>query len=167
MTCLVMGEPGSLILEPLPGDDIDELAATLREAELPHQDLGGLTKRFFCASVGGKIVGYVGLEISGTDALLRSAVIFIRARHCGHGRSMVERLLAVATDYGVERVWLLTTSAPGFFAKIGFTDVNRATVPTALAASEEFALHAPATAVCMVRDLAPVPSAGVLPPAAG
>lgn len=155
-----MIEAESLILEPLPGDDIDELAATLRDAELPHHDLGGgLTKRFFCASVGGEIVGYVGLEIAGNDALLRSAVIFSRARHRGHGRVMVDQLLRLASDYGIERVWLLTTTATGFFAKLGFADVNRATVPAALAASEEFSLYACADAACMVRELAETPSA--------
>lgn len=161
-----MTEADSLILEPLPGDDIDELAATLREAELPHHDLAGLTKRFFCASIGGEIVGYVGLEISGVDALLRSAVIFSRARHRGHGRAMVDRLLRLAADYGIQRVWLLTTTAPGFFARLGFADVDRATVPATIAASEEFALYACADAVCMVRELAGVQPIETAKPAA-
>lgn len=156
-----MADTDTLILEPLPADDLEELAVTLREADLPHQDLVGLAKRFFCASIAGEIVGYVGLEISGADALLRSAVIFIRARHRGHGRAMIERLLAVASESGIERVWLLTSSAPGFFARLGFADVNRATVPSALAASDEFSLPACASAVCMVRELAPTPSAAL------
>jgi amino-acid N-acetyltransferase len=152
-----MIEREELVLEPLPGDGMDDLAATLREAELPHQDLAGKSKRFFCASAGGRIVGYVGLEVSGPDALLRSAVIFIHARRQGLGRAMIERLLALASDYGIERVWLLTTSAPGFFARLGFGDVERAGVPAAIAASEEFTHLCPATAVCMVRELpAPV-----------
>ena len=66
---------------------------------------------------------------------------------------MIERLLALAGDYGIERVWLLTTSAPGFFAKLGFSDVDRASVPAAIAASEEFTHLCPDTAVCMVRAL--------------
>jgi N-acetylglutamate synthase-like GNAT family acetyltransferase len=148
-----MIEREELVLEPLPGDGMDDLAATLREAELPHEDLGGKSKRFFCASVAGEIVGYVGLEISGPDALLRSAVIFIRARRQGLGRAMIERLLALASEYGIERVWLLTTSAPGFFAKLGFDHVERTTVPPAIAASEDFSDLCPSTAVCIVRAL--------------
>ena len=150
-------EREELVLEPLPGDGMDDLAATLREAELPHQDLAGKSKRFFCASVSGEIVGYVGLEITGADALLRSAVIFIRARRRGLGRAMIERLLALAAEYGIERVWLLTTSAPGFFARLGFADVERTMVPLAIAASEEFGDLCPATAVCMLRAL-PAPA---------
>jgi N-acetylglutamate synthase-like GNAT family acetyltransferase len=148
-----MIEREELVLEALPGDGMDDLAATLREAELPHEDLGGKSKRFFCASAAGEIVGYVGLEISGSDALLRSAVIFIRARRRGLGRAMIEQLLALASDYGIERVWLLTTSVPGFFAKLGFDHVDRTTVPPAIAASEEFSDLCPSTAVCMVRAL--------------
>jgi N-acetylglutamate synthase-like GNAT family acetyltransferase len=157
-------DAGDVILEPLPGDGLDDLAATLHDADLPHRDLAGTSKRFFCASVGGEIVGYVGLEISGADALLRSAVIFIHARHRGLGRAMVERLLANARDYGIMRVWLLTTSARGFFAKLGFADIDRVAVPTVIAASEEFALHCPTSAACMIRNIGAEAPVGASPP---
>lgn len=142
-----------LTLDALPGEDVGELAATLSEARLPHADLAGPDKRFFCASVEDTIVGYVGLEIYGIDALLRSAVVFIPARHKGYGRLMVQRLLDIADQLGVKRVWLLTETAAGFFAKEGFVVVDRALAPASIAASEEFATVCPASATLMLREL--------------
>lgn len=143
-----------LELEPLPGEGLAELSFALRHERLPDADLLGTEKRFFCASVQGAIVGYVGLERHGREAILRSAVIFPHARRHGYGRAMVEQLLRVAANDKVERVWLLTTSAPRFFARVGFASVDRAAVPPAIAASAEFAGLCPETAACMVRGLA-------------
>ncbi len=142
-----------LTLDALPGEDVGDLAATLSEARLPYADLAGADKRFFCASVEDTIVGYVGLEIYGIDALLRSAVVFIHARHKGYGRLMVQQLLDIADQLGVKRVWLLTEVAAGFFAKEGFVVVDRGLAPASIAASEEFATICPASATFMLREL--------------
>lgn len=144
---------GVLTLEPLPGENIGELATTLHEARLPHGDLFGADKRFFCATVEGIVVGYVGLEIYGKDALLRSAVIFMPSRGKGFGRQMVAALLEIALHLGVERVWLITQTAAGFFEKLGFVRVDRALAPPAIAATEEFRTICPAEATFMMRTL--------------
>jgi amino-acid N-acetyltransferase len=145
------------VLEPLPSEGIDTMASTLRDARLCHDDLIGFTKRFYCASSNGVTIGYVGLETCGAEALLRSAVVFARSRGRGYGHSMVERLLDVAREQGIERVWLLTTSAPEFFAKLNFTPMPRSTAPLAIAQSDEFRWACPDTAVCMVCTLSPPP----------
>ncbi len=138
-----------LILEALPGEDLGEVATALREVRLPHGDLLGPDKRFFCASVEGTVVGYVGLEIYGDDALLRSAVIFRAARGQGYGRQMIEALLDVAVEVGVSRVWLLTETAARFFEKLGFAHAERSEAPPAIAASDEFANTCPTSAAFM------------------
>jgi N-acetylglutamate synthase-like GNAT family acetyltransferase len=145
--------PKTLILEALPSDRMDNLAAALREAALPHADISFGEKRFFCALVESQTVGYVGLEISGGEALLRSAVVFRRARGQGYGREMVRQLIEAARALGVHRLWLLTMEASGFFAKQGFRVVDRSTVPQAIAESEEFRSLCSAAAVCMMREL--------------
>jgi amino-acid N-acetyltransferase len=146
-----MSGTAALTLEALPGERVDELAATLHDARLPSSDLAGSDKRFFCAHVGSTAVGYVGLEIHGEDALLRSAVIFKHARGQGWGRQMVEGLMEIAFDVGVERVWLLTETAAGFFAKVGFHPVDRLVAPPEIATSEEFTRLCPSRATLMLR----------------
>lgn len=145
---------GRLQLEALPGERFGGLSDTLREERLPTVDeIDDADRLFFCASVEGVVVGYVGLEVFGEDAVLRSAVIFLHARRRGLGREMVDQLLEVARDERVRRVWLLTESAPEFFARAGFAPARRDEVPPAIAQSAEFAKLCPVEAMCMVHDL--------------
>ena len=55
-------------------------------------------------------------------------------------------------------MWLLTTTAAPFFARLGFATMERASAPQALQASREFAAACPAGATCMRLDLASVPT---------
>lgn len=148
-----MTELATLTLEALPSENVGELASTLHEARLPHVDLAGADKRFFCATVGGTVVGYVGLEIYGREALLRSAVVFKSARGRGFGRQMIDALLEIAFEVGIKRVWLLTETATGFFEKLGFVSADRSLAPPAIATTEEFVAVCPASAIFMVRTL--------------
>ena len=142
-----------VFLEPLPGGEFDGLALALSEARLPSEDLLGVEKRFFSAVADDVICGYCGIEVYGDDALLRSAVIFRHARRRGLGRAMVTQLIATSERLGVRRIWLLTETAAGFFAKLGFIPVDRAQAPPAIAATTEFASVCPDRAAFMLRPL--------------
>ena len=62
--------------------------------------------------------------------------------------------LARARGLGLGSVWLLTTTAAGFFDQLGFARVERGSVPPELQASPEFATVCPGSAVCMRLALA-------------
>ncbi|MHB1220277.1 MAG: arsenic resistance N-acetyltransferase ArsN2 [Alphaproteobacteria bacterium] len=131
-----------------------ELTDALRKAGLPVEDLGHPGQFFwrFAASDGGAL-GYAGLEGDGPDVLLRSVMIDPAARGHGHGLALVEAIAGEAAKRGVERLWLLTLDAAGFFEKAGFARVPRDTAPPAIAATAEFVSLCPVTAVCMARTL--------------
>lgn len=131
-----------------------ELADALRQAGLPVEDLGRTGQRFwrFAANDGG-VLGYAGLEGDGSDALLRSVMVDSTARGRGHGLALVDAMAAEAARRGIERLWLLTLDAAGFFERAGFTRVPRDTAPPAIAATAEFAALCPVSAVCMARPL--------------
>jgi amino-acid N-acetyltransferase len=57
--------------------------------------------------------------------------------------------LARARERGVEQVFLLTETAPVFFGRLGFSDVDRAAVPDTIRATVEFASACPASARVM------------------
>lgn len=135
-----------------------ELADALRQAGLPVEDLGRAGQRFwrFAAHDGG-ILGYAGLEGDGSEALLRSVMVDSAARGRGHGLALVDAIAAEAARRGVERLWLLTLDAAGFFEKAGFTRVPRDTAPPAIAATAEFVSLCPVSAVCMARRLGRAP----------
>ena len=73
-----------------------------------------------------RIVGYAMLVRGGTDAAELSKMYVLPDRHSrGAAAALMERALAVATDWGVRRVWLGVNQenqrAQRFYLKSGFT----------------------------------------------
>jgi amino-acid N-acetyltransferase len=126
--------------------------ALLREAGLPHEDFAKHLERFVVARRSGALVGAVGAEVCGPDALLRSLVVAPGQRGAGLGDALVQRLEAEAAGWGVTRWWLLTTTAEAFFVKRGFRATARSEAPERIAATEEFRGLCPSVAVCLSRE---------------
>jgi N-acetylglutamate synthase-like GNAT family acetyltransferase len=81
-------------------------------------------------------------------ALLRSIVVPRAKRRHGLGTDMLAGLIGAARKSGAREVWLLTTTAEGFFAANGFERVVR-TDPAAIAATSQFKDICPDTAALM------------------
>lgn len=138
------------LLELAPSE-LPALAAALAAAGLPDGDLAEPGRRFYRLDDGGRTLGWAGLEIDGSEALLRSVVVPDRGR--GTGRDLVARVVDAARADGIERLWLLTTTAAPFFAKLGFAEAARDAAPAAIRATREFRDICPASACLMVRRL--------------
>lgn len=124
------------------------LEAALQAASLPVDDLAAEGQRFFSFEDG---AAFGGFARDGTVALLRSIVVAPERRGSGLGRQMVTALIDEMRRQGVTAAWLLTTSAPDFFARHGFEVVERSTAPAWIAASPQFTGLCPASAVLMRR----------------
>jgi N-acetylglutamate synthase-like GNAT family acetyltransferase len=135
-------------------DDRDAVAALLASCGLPHADIAAHLPHFTVARAGGRIVGVIGLELHGEDGLLRSLAVADDHRGEGIARRLYASLLGRARSLGVARLYLLTTSAQGFFEMLGFRAVDRASVPEAIRGTEEFRALCPASATCLVRSVA-------------
>ncbi|WP_207477363.1 arsenic resistance N-acetyltransferase ArsN2 [Arenibaculum pallidiluteum] len=143
-------------LETVDGGDAG-LVALLRAHGLPTDDLREPGRTFFrLGTPDGTTVGYVGLELHGREALLRSLVTDDGARGRGHGTRLVEHAASEAAALGVEDLYLLTTTAADFFAVRGFERVERRNVPPTIASTREFASLCPASATVMRRPLSRV-----------
>ena len=127
------------------------IAALLGAAELPHEDITPHLGHFLVARDGGAIVGAVGLEVYAPDGLLRSLVVAPAHRGRGLGDELVRRIEQAAAEWGVERFWLLTTTAEAFFARRGFRVTPRTGAPAKIAATHEFKRLCPSTAICLTR----------------
>jgi amino-acid N-acetyltransferase len=123
----------------------------LAAVKLPIEGLRGrFPEGYVVAQRQGVLVGVAGVELYDDVALLRSVAVVEGRRSLGVGRSLVENRLGFAKARGVERVFLLTTTAESYFSRLGFSPANRAEVSPALAASAEFASACPTSAACLV-----------------
>jgi amino-acid N-acetyltransferase len=139
-----------------PAEPADEaaIAALLREAELPHADFAAHLARFIVArDETGAVVGAGGAEVYGREALLRSVVVSPAYRGWGIGDRLLRGLESAAADWGVERWWLLTTSADRYFATRGFIVSSRDDAPRVIQQTGQFSGGCCRTAVCMTRPV--------------
>lgn len=143
---------GPVVLERATAGDEPLIAALLQQAGLPHEDFAPHLGHFIVARRSGVLVGAVGAEVCGPDALLRSLVVAPGQRGAGLGDALLRRLEAEAAAWGVTRWWLLTTTAEAFFRKRGFRTTARSEAPERIAATEEFRGLCPSVAVCLSRE---------------
>lgn len=137
------------------GSDLSSVEELLLRNRLPAEGMREAFDDFIVAESGGSIVGAIGLERFGDAALLRSAVVAEHERGTGLGTRLVELILAHASDTSVRSVYLLTTTAEGYFPRFGFARINRGDVPLTVRESVEFRGACPESAVVMMRVLEP------------
>ncbi|KAB7726895.1 GNAT family N-acetyltransferase [Rudanella paleaurantiibacter] len=133
--------------------DRAELVALLKEANLPTDDLPANLDHFMVALNGDQLVGVAGLELFSNEALLRS--VAVKPSYQGHqiANQLVDRLFEKAQSLGLQNLYLITTTADGYFARRGFTSVARANVPDAIRQTDQFSGLCPASAIVMQRTL--------------
>jgi amino-acid N-acetyltransferase len=148
MTSIAAAAPQSAPLTPA---DFRRLGDLLDAEGLPSGDLREPGVRLFVFRDGDAAIGYAGLEVYGKDALLRSVVVDPVRRRAGVGRVIVEATLAEAQRLGATRTFLLTTSAKGYFERLGFAAVARADAPPAILATRQAVGLCAASAALMVR----------------
>lgn len=144
----------TLQIAPATPADLPAVLDLLAASALPHD---GLTDHFGAAVVaraGEAVVGSAALELYGEAALLRSVAVAAGLRGQGLGRELTMAALGLARARGVRRVYLLTTTAEGYFPSFGFAPITRAEVEPAVQASAEFTGACPASAAVMALTLA-------------
>ena len=146
--------PGSptLLRQALPSD-WDAIAALLTEAQLPLDGARELAHHFQVADGGGQLLGCAVVERYGSAGLLRSVAVSATRRSGGVGHALVSDLITSARASGLDALYLLTTTAAGYFARLGFEVIERRAVPHALLASVEFRSACPASATVMRLQL--------------
>jgi amino-acid N-acetyltransferase len=128
----------------------------LHVANLPTEGfLEQFPAGYIVAESEGSVISVAGLEVYGAFGLLRSMAVSPEWRGRGIGKALTERLLELAGAMGLQAVYLLTTTAQGYFAGHGFAIVGRKKVPAGIRSSVEFASACPASAACMFKLLAP------------
>ena len=110
-------------------------SAALPTSDLTHDNM----KDFFYVGPATAPLGFVGVQIYGADALLRSLVVTSANRTRGLGQGLVERAEQHARERGAATVYVLTTTAESFFRSRGYVVTPRDHAPAAIRSTAEFA----------------------------
>ena len=134
--------------------ELDAVRALLERCGLSVADLDAVPLTDMVVAIaGGQIAGTAALQRFGDAGLLRSVAVEPDCRGQGTAAALVDSVEARARTLGLRELWLLTTSAQGYFAQRGYRAAARADAPPAVQTSSQFALLCPASAACMVKAL--------------
>jgi len=142
-----------IMLRPAGASDWPAVEALLLAHKLPTEGARAHLSTYLLATSNGEVVGCAGAEVYGAVALLRSVAVAPGLQKQGIGRLLVERLLLEARSRDIAAVYLLTVTAPEYFAQHGFKRMKIEEAPQALKASAEFQGACPACAALMVLPL--------------
>ena len=141
-------------IAPFTSHDEVALATLLQAADLSTEDITPETlEHFLTAHVDKTLVGCVGLEVIEEAGLLRSVAVDEAHRGLGLGKQLVAAMEEHAKDAGVRELYLLTTTAEGFFANLGYRKLPREEAPSGIAGTEQFSSLCPSSSSFMVKTL--------------
>ena len=141
-------------IRPARRSDLEAVERLLASSKLPVDGVADLLDGFIVAETDGGLAGVAGLERCSENALLRSVAVAEEWRGRGVGNALVTRLLSDAERQGIDRIFLLTTTAERWFPVFGFTRITRDDVPAAVRETSEFRDICPSSAVVMARRAA-------------
>lgn len=125
----------------------------LDSENLPSADLPDDLDNFFVALDGDKVIASVGMEIYDSFGLLRSLAVGKSFRNNGIGDALLKSIERTAATNSLKGIYLLTETAPGYFERKGYEQVDRASVPEEIQRSTEFSHVCPVSAIVMKKEL--------------
>lgn len=140
-------------IDPATADDLDLVERLLESNDLPTSDVRDAAPEFVVGRLDDEPVGVGGIEAYGHVGLLRSIVVAEAHRGRGYGAALCDALEARARADGVSTLYLLTTTAAGFFRARGYEAVDREAVPSGIRETSQFTDLCPASATRMRTDL--------------
>lgn len=135
-------------------EELLKVREILKSCRLPSQDLTkDHMQHFFFAKSDTESIGTIGLEIYNGYGLLRSLAIRSDHRGSGLGKLLVQKIESYASNWGIDKIYLLTTTANEFFQNLEYIEIPRSKVPDLVLQSKEFAQICPSSAVTMMKEI--------------
>lgn len=144
-----------IIIDAARASDLPAVHRLLEARQLPLDGVDEHLDTMIVARTARGVVGAAAVELYADAALLRSVVVADADQGQGLGHRLTESALQIAGRHGANTVFLLTTTADGFFPRFGFEPIPRDEVPASVQASVEFQSACPASAVVMRKRIPP------------
>lgn len=145
----------TLTYRPADRSDLPAITSLLSSCGLPADDIAEHLPRVMTVFADSVLIAAVGLEVAGDVGLLRSLVVSADWRGRGIADELCRRIVDQARTSGVQELYLLTTTAQRYFARRGWSIVDRRQAPAAIQATREFSTLCPDSAAFMARVLSP------------
>ena len=134
-------------------EDFEEIRDLLKSAKLPIEDVENGIGHFLLARNQEELIGCIGLQICGHDALLRSLAVSEKERNHGLGKILMQEILEYASRLNLRNIYLFTKTKDSFFKKHGFITANRDEAPAAIRTTSQFSSICPSSAIFMSKRL--------------
>jgi amino-acid N-acetyltransferase len=143
----------TFVSEPARPHDLGRVLDLLRGEKLPERGVVDQFGHYLVVRDLGEVVGACGLELYGENALLRSLVVERASRGQGAGDCLLRGMVDLGQKLGARGLYLLTTTAQGYFERYGFQTCPRGDAPAGIRDSWELREGCPSTAAFMRRAL--------------
>jgi amino-acid N-acetyltransferase len=124
----------------------------LKKNNLPTQDINPGTQ-LFVVEEGDNVIATVAVEYDYNDALLRSLSVSEEKRSSGIGAELVDFIEDYVRKQGVRTIYILTTTAAGFFSRRGYTLIDRSNVPPFINDTKEYSVICASSSTLMKKEL--------------
>ncbi|MDF3837841.1 GNAT family N-acetyltransferase [Cupriavidus basilensis] len=133
--------------------DYQQISELLECCGLPTEDVSDIIDSFQIALADSRVIGCAAAERHCEAILIRSVAVELTFRDRGIASQLVDTLLIQARGTEVREAYLLSTAAPAYFARWGFSLFPADQVPMGIRTSAAFQRAALASALCMRREL--------------
>lgn len=131
----------------------DEVINLLRKCELPFSDIDFGKQLFYGIFDRNKIYGCVAIELYGSKGILRSLAVDSEYRSKNFGRILHDKIINYAENNNLEKLFLFTTSAAGYFETLGWNYINRSNISEEITISSEYKYICPVSAKILCYDI--------------
>jgi amino-acid N-acetyltransferase len=131
----------------------ESILSLLSAEKLPVDDLPVVLDNFIVAIDNGEVIGVAGLELYGNYGLLRSVAVDKNQRGKGIAAQLLHKIEAIATNKGLEEIYLLTETAAEYFNNKGYEHIARMDIPEEIKESSQFRHVCPESAIAMKKAL--------------
>lgn len=124
------------MIVPATAAELPVVKALLQEADLPIAGLENHLEHLYVLKINDRILGAVGFETYRPYALIRSLVVAPHVQDQGYGHQLLQFILETLRSQRFQEVYALTLTIPIWLKRLGFEEMARQNIPTALTVSQ-------------------------------
>ncbi|MEY3983876.1 MAG: hypothetical protein RL160_1435 [Bacteroidota bacterium] len=120
-----------------PAEQPEALHRLISQAALKFPEQHAASMQWTGLALGNELIACAGMEVHGSDGLLRSMAVSPDVQRKGYGSALLKAVMLMARMQQMNALYLFTEQASDFFLRHGFSNADRLTLPPSIAQSEQ------------------------------